>query len=338
MIVSNNISSRGMNTFGIEVNFSTVISVEHRDDLFALAPYLENREVSILGGGSNVLLTQDIPKPVLLIRTKGKQVVLERETYDLVKVEAGENWHNLVLWAVEKGYGGIENLALIPGRCGAGPMQNIGAYGVEIKDVLHSVSAYNLEDGRIYTFHNTECGFGYRTSHFKTKWKDKFIILDIVLKLTKPGHHITNLSYGAIAQTLDEKGVIQAGIKDIANAVIAIRQAKLPDPVEVGNAGSFFKNPVVDNSVLNAIQKVQPEVPHYPVDDSRVKLPAGWLIDQCGWKGKQVGQTGTYKNQALVLVNHGSASGSEVYALSEEIQQSVLKRYDILLEREVNVW
>lgn len=338
MIVSNNISSRGMNTFGIDVNLSTVISLEHRDDLVALAPYLQEKEVSILGGGSNVLLTQDIRQPVLLVNTQGKQVVLERETYDLIKVEAGEKWHNLVLWAVEQGYGGIENLALIPGKCGAGPMQNIGAYGVEIKDVLHSVSAYNLREGKIYNFHNTECGFGYRTSHFKTKWKDQFIILDIILRLTKPGHHLTNLSYGAIAQTLNEKGVKDAGIKEVAETVIAIRQAKLPNPSEVGNAGSFFKNPVVDKSILKTIQKAQPEAPHYPVDDSRVKLPAGWLIDQCGWKGKQVGQTGTYKNQALVLVNHGSASGSEVYALSEEIQQSVHRRYNILLEREVNVW
>jgi len=338
MIVSNNISSRGMNTFGIDVNLSTVISLEHRDDLLALAPYLQEKEISILGGGSNVLLTQDIRQPVLLVNTQGKQVVLERETYDLIKVEAGENWHNLVLWAVEQGYGGIENLALIPGKCGAGPMQNIGAYGVEIKDVLHSVSAYNLKEGKIYTFHNTECGFGYRTSHFKTKWKDQFIILDIILRLAKPGHHLTNLSYGAIAQTLNERGVKDAGIKEVAETVIAIRQAKLPNPSEVGNAGSFFKNPVVDKSILKTIQKAQPEAPHYPVDDSRVKLPAGWLIDQCGWKGKQVGQTGTYKNQALVLVNHGSASGSEVYALSEEIQQSVHRRYNILLEREVNVW
>ena len=338
MIVSNNISSRGMNTFGIDVNLSTVISLEHRDDLLALAPYLQEKEISILGGGSNVLLTQDIRQPVLLVNTQGKQVVLERETYDLIKVEAGENWHNLVLWAVEQGYGGIENLALIPGKCGAGPMQNIGAYGVEIKDVLHSVSAYNLKEGKIYTFHNTECGFGYRTSHFKTKWKDQFIILDIILRLAKPGHHLTNLSYGAIAQTLNERGVKEAGIKEVAETVIAIRQAKLPNPSEVGNAGSFFKNPVVDKSILKTIQKAQPEAPHYPVDDSRVKLPAGWLIDQCGWKGKQVGQTGTYKNQALVLVNHGSASGSEVYALSEEIQQSVHRRYNILLEREVNVW
>jgi UDP-N-acetylmuramate dehydrogenase len=327
-----------MNTFGIDVNLSTVISLEHRDDLLALAPYLQEKEISILGGGSNVLLTQDIRQPVLLVNTQGKQVVLERETYDLIKVEAGENWHNLVLWAVEQGYGGIENLALIPGKCGAGPMQNIGAYGVEIKDVLHSVSAYNLKEGKIYTFHNTECGFGYRTSHFKTKWKDQFIILDIILRLAKPGHHLTNLSYGAIAQTLNERGVKDAGIKEVAETVIAIRQAKLPNPSEVGNAGSFFKNPVVDKSILKTIQKAQPEAPHYPVDDSRVKLPAGWLIDQCGWKGKQVGQTGTYKNQALVLVNHGSASGSEVYALSEEIQQSVHRRYNILLEREVNVW
>jgi UDP-N-acetylmuramate dehydrogenase len=327
-----------MNTFGIDVNLSTVISLEHRDDLLALAPYLQEKEISILGGGSNVLLTQDIRQPVLLVNTQGKQVVLERETYDLIKVEAGENWHNLVLWAVEQGYGGIENLALIPGKCGAGPMQNIGSYGVEIKDVLHSVSAYNLREGKIYTFHNTECGFGYRTSHFKTKWKDQFIILDIILRLAKPGHHLTNLSYGAIAQTLNERGVKDAGIKEVAETVIAIRQAKLPNPSEVGNAGSFFKNPVVDKSIFKTIQKAQPEAPHYPIDDSRVKLPAGWLIDQCGWKGKQVGQTGTYKNQALVLVNHGSASGSEVYALSEEIQQSVHRRYNILLEREVNVW
>ena len=338
MIVANNVSSKGMNTFGLDVNFSTLITLTNRRDLESLAPYLQDQEVVILGGGSNVLLTKDVNHPVCHIRTLGKQVIQERDTYDLVKIEAGENWHKLVLWAVEKGYGGIENLALIPGKCGAGPMQNIGAYGVEIKDVLQSVTAYNLEDGKTYTFHNSECGFGYRTSYFKTKWKGQFIILDIVLKLTKPSHHQLNLSYGAIAKTLEEKGILSPSIKNVADTVIEIRQSKLPDPAQLGNAGSFFKNPIVKMKVFESIQKSQPEAPHYPIDESSVKLPAGWLIDQCGWKGKQVGQTGTYKNQALVLVNHGTAKGAEVYALSEEILLSVRERYGITLEREVNVW
>ena len=248
MIVANNVSSKEMNTFGIEVNFSTVITLDNRLDLESLTPYLQDREIEILGGGSNVLLTVDVTKPVCLIRTLGKSVVLERDTYDLVRIEAGENWHDLVLWAVGKGYGGIENLALIPGRCGAGPMQNIGAYGVEIKDVLHSVTAYNLLDGKTYTFHNSECGFGYRTSFFKTKWKGQFILLDIVLKLTKPGHHELNTSYGAIKERLAASGIDNPTVKEVSDVIIGIRQSKLPDPKDIGNAGSFFKNPVISKS------------------------------------------------------------------------------------------
>ena len=338
MIVANNVSSKGINSFGLDVNLSTVVTLNSRRDLDALSFFLKDNDLAILGGGSNILLTKSVTKPICLIRTLGKEVILERDSYDLVKIEAGEIWHELVTWAVDQGYGGIENLALIPGRCGAGPMQNIGAYGVELKDVLHSVSAYNLKDGKIYTFHNSECGFGYRTSFFKTKWESQYILLDIILKLTKPGHHQLNLSYGAISKTLEEQQISKPTIKDVANTITAIRQAKLPDPKVLGNAGSFFKNPIVGMEVLETIKKSQPEAPHYPIDEVSVKLPAGWLIDQCGWKGRKVGETGTYKNQALVLVNYGSATGQDIFDLSEDIKKSVAERFGIELIREVNVW
>jgi UDP-N-acetylmuramate dehydrogenase len=255
----------------------------------------------------------------------------------LVKFSAGENWHDAVMWAVENNYGGIENLSLIPGKCGAAPMQNIGAYGIEIKDVLLAVYAFDTEKKQEFIFHNHECGFGYRTSNFKTIWKDKFIITEIVLKLTKPGYHIIDKSYGAIQSELDARGIGSPSIKDLSDVVIHIRQSKLPDPQELGNAGSFFKNPVISTSKFEALKSSFPEMPHYPAQD-KIKLPAGWLIDQCGWKGITEGQVGTYKHQALVLVNHGQASGEDVLNFSKKINASVEEKFGVELEMEVNVW
>ncbi len=338
MVISNDLSSIGYNTFGIDVSFGTFIELTSKSDLPIIRNKILESGYFILGGGSNILLSQDISKPVIQVNNKGIELIKDAEEYILVKLAAGESWHEVVLWSVEHGYGGIENLSLIPGKCGAAPMQNIGAYGVEIKDVIHAVIAYKLADGHEYTFHGEECGFGYRTSNFKTKWKDDFIITDIVLKLSKPGFHKLNTSYGAIESELQQRGISQPTIDDISKVVISIRQAKLPYPEQIGNAGSFFKNPIISMALYEKLISNYPEMPSYPVDNHTIKVPAGWLIDQCGWKGRVVGQTGTYKNQALVLVNHGSATGAEVYKLSDDIQTSVLAKYDIKLEREVNVW
>jgi len=238
------------------------------------------------------------------------------------------------LYCIENGFAGIENLSLIPGYIGAAPMQNIGAYGVELKDVFESLEAINLQTNEVQTFNNSECNFGYRESIFKNKLKDQYIITNVTLKLQQ--QPTFNISYGAIEKTLEENRVEELSIKAISDAVIQIRQNKLPDPKVVGNAGSFFKNPIVDNVIAQSIQKKYPKMPNYPAGE-KTKIPAGWLIDQCGFKGKIVGETGTYKNQALVLVNHGNAVGEEILSFSKQIQATVLDKFGIELEREVNV-
>lgn len=337
MVIKNNVSSQPYNTFGIDVNFSTLIEITQRQDLQRLYHSGVLRQAQVLGGGSNVLLTADQKEPVIVLKNQGIEVIQESEVDVLVQMESGQNWHQAVLWAIEQNYGGIENMSLIPGNCGAAPMQNIGAYGIEIKDVLHSVSAMDKEDGSTYTFHNSECGFGYRTSFFKTKWKNRYLIVDIVLRLTKPDHHTINISYGAIKEKLEELAITNPSIKNVSDTVIAIRQSKLPDPRTLGNAGSFFKNPVIPLAQFKKLLALHPSIPNYPAGDN-VKIPAAWLIDQAGWKGKVVGKTGTYKHQPLVLINHGGAEGQAVYDLSEKILLSVKSRFGVELEREVNVW
>ena len=314
MQISNKVSSKPYNTFNIDLDIDQLITIDDVSDFEYLD--IDLTKILVLGGGSNILLTDKLTKPVLHINTKGVKVVNDQESYVLVEACAGEEWHDFVLWAISNNFGGLENMSLIPGKCGAAPMQNIGAYGVEIKDVLHAVKAFDKTSKKMLTFHNSECDFGYRSSNFKTIWKDKFIITSIVLKLTKEGYHVLNTSYGAISKTLEEKQIINSTIKDVSDVVIAIRQSKLPDPKVIGNSGSFFKNPVVEQSLFDAILKDNPNMPNYLAENG-VKIPAGWLIDQCGWKGKVVGQTGTYKNQALVIVNHGEATGEEIFNLSK---------------------
>ncbi|NNE16628.1 MAG: UDP-N-acetylmuramate dehydrogenase [Saprospiraceae bacterium] len=335
MQIDNNVSGQPFNTFGINVNFTKLITIEDKSDLNYLQ--LEKPQFNILGGGSNVLIKSDVALPIIYVNTKGINILKEEEEYVQLQVAAGEEWHDLVLWTLDNDFGGIENLSLIPGKCGAAPMQNIGAYGVEIKDVLHAVKAYDINKKVEFTFHNQECNFGYRTSNFKTNWKGKYIITDIILNLSKPGYHKKNISYGAISDVLNNQGIGDPTIQDISNTIISIRQSKLPDPQIIGNSGSFFKNPIVPKSQFEEIQSLFPNMPFYPANDD-IKIPAGWLIDQCGWKGKVVGNTGTYKNQALVLVNHGNATGLEIFKLSEEIQKSVKSKFNIDIEREVNVW
>lgn len=336
MVILNNISAASYTTFGTDVNIDTLISIEDSEDYYYLED-LATANYKVIGGGSNILCTQDISDPLLIINTVGKEIVKEGEDYLLVKFAAGESWHDAVMWAVENNYGGIENLSLIPGKCGAAPIQNIGAYGVEIKNVLHTVKAYDRKSGVIKSFHNQECHFGYRSSNFKTTWKDQYIITDIILRLTRPNHHIKNTSYGAITKELEKQNITQPTIQDVSDAVIRIRQSKLPDPAKIGNAGSFFKNPIVDIDIYKRLSADYPDMPHYPAG-SDVKLAAGWLIDQCGWKGKRVGNTGTYTNQALVLVNHGNATGHEVMEVAHDIISDVNEKFGIEIEPEVNVW
>jgi UDP-N-acetylmuramate dehydrogenase len=290
----------------------------------------------LLGGGSNVLLTQDVPGLVLKNNIQGIRVIREFKNKVWVEVGGGENWHAFVRWAVSNGYGGIENMSLIPGTVGAAPIQNIGAYGVELKDVFVRLNAVALSGGRAKTFNHKACQFGYRDSVFKRAEKGKWCITSVVFSLQKSPHRL-NTAYGDITKTLEANGISAPNIADISNAVVQIRTSKLPDPAKIGNCGSFFKNPETDRAVLEKIQETHPQAPFFPLPDGRVKIPAGWLIEQCGWKGKRVGNTGCYERQALVLVNHGGATGQEVKALASAIIDSVEKTFGIRLEAEVNI-
>ena len=289
----------------------------------------------VLGGGSNVLFTRNWLGLVAHMCIHGVEVVSESEDLVQVSVGAGENWHQLVQWAVENGYGGIENLSLIPGTVGAAPMQNIGAYGVELKDVFHSLEAMDLKTGKVVRFFKEDCSFGYRYSIFKGEQKGKFVITRVNLTLSKQPE--VNTTYGAILQTLQEMNVSQPSIRDVSEAVIQIRQSKLPDPLEIGNAGSFFKNPVIEKAHYEALEALHPQIPHYTVSDDEEKIPAGWLIEKCGWKGYREGEIGVHDKQALVLVNHGMARGMDIRKLAMAIMRSVKKEFQIDLEPEVNM-
>ncbi len=331
MQIEQQVSLKQYNTFGIDVlaqQFSRFHSV---DDLSELP---SDTSLLVLGGGSNLLFTKNVEGLVLKNDIKGIDIVEENDNDVVIRAGAGENWHKLVMHTVQHGYGGMENLSLIPGNCGASPMQNIGAYGVEIKDIFHSLEAYHIFDRSLVRFELKDCDFGYRESVFKNKFKGKFIITSVSYKLNKKP--IVNTSYGAISQELEKMGIKDPGIRDVSNAIINIRSSKLPDPGKIGNAGSFFKNPMVSMEEYENIKSSYPSAPAYPSGD-KVKLAAGWLIEQCGWKGYRKGDAGCYEKQALVLVNYGSANGAEIYDLSEEILQSVKNKFGVTLEREVNI-
>jgi UDP-N-acetylmuramate dehydrogenase len=335
--VQEHISLLPFNTFGIDASAAHFTTA---DSIPALRTALQSgiQPVAILGGGSNILLTGDIKGLVIRNALLGKTVrqVSPRRVH--VRVAGGENWHEFVLWAVGQGYGGVENLSLIPGTVGASPIQNIGAYGIELKDVFVRLKAMHLQTGKITTFNQQACQFGYRDSIFKRAAKGQYAIVEVTFSLTLPGHHQLNLSYGDITKILDSKGITKPSISDISAAVIQIRSSKLPDPKQIGNCGSFFKNPEVPRTVFEQVLLTHPNAPHYPLADGRVKIPAGWLIEQCGWKGKRVGNTGSYEKQALVLVNHGGATGAEVQRLAQDIIDSVDKKFGVPLEAEVNMW
>ena len=335
MTLQQNISLRPFNSFGIDAAASHFAAFSSPEELMQLLSLQNLPEPFILGGGSNILLTADINRLVLKNDLKGIEVIQETGSDVYVKVQAGENWHAFVCFCVDKGFGGIENLSLIPGNAGASPMQNIGAYGVEIKDVFHQLEAWHIRDQCMVRFSAADCAFGYRESVFKNRYRNQFVILNVTFRLSKKP--VFNTSYGAIEAELEKMGVQELSVRAISQAVINIRSSKLPDPKETGNAGSFFKNPVIDPSVFEQLKNEHPSIPGYPAADGSVKIAAGWLIEQCGWKGYRRGDAGCYPKQALVLVNYGNASGAEIYELSQEIIDSVHQRFGITLEREVNI-
>ena len=334
MNISENISLKSYNTFGIDVNAKKFISV---DSVYQLQQLLKaEKDIFLISGGSNMLLTKDIEKLVVHIDIKGISIDRENHNDIYLTVNAGENWHEFVLWCVENNYGGIENLSLIPGNVGTCPIQNIGAYGVEVKDTITKVEALEIETGKLVQFSNKESNFGYRNSIFKNELKGKYIITSVSFQLTKINHNL-NTSYGAIENELASKKISDPSLKNISDAVITIRKSKLPDPKEIGNSGSFFKNPVINTTAFLKLQKLYPKIPSYKISDNEVKVPAGWLIEQAGFKGKRFGDFGVHEKQALVLVNYGNASGKEIYGLAQKIQNTIQEKFEISLEIEVNI-
>lgn len=331
-----NISLQPYNTFGIDIPAEHFIEVSSVDMLPAVTDATAGMHRRVLGGGSNVLLTQPVTGAVIYNSIKGIHKDKEDDAHVWLTVNAGEVWHSFVMYAIANGWAGVENLALIPGTVGAAPIQNIGAYGIEAKETIESVMAWHWEDKCFYTYSNFECTFGYRDSIFKHQLKDKVFITSVTFRLNKTPSF--NTTYGAIEQELQKMGVAELSIKAIADAVIAIRTSKLPDPKQIGNAGSFFKNPTIPVAQFEALKQQHPNIPSYPVDAQTIKVPAGWLIEQCGWKGYRRGDTGVHEKQALVLVNYGHAIGSEVWQLSSDVLQSVADKFGISLEREVQVW
>ncbi|GGG52676.1 UDP-N-acetylenolpyruvoylglucosamine reductase [Croceivirga lutea] len=336
MNIQQNVSLKSYNTFGIGVNASHFLKVETVLQLQKALQLSVYPEKFVLSGGSNMLLTKDISALVLQIAIKGISIEKETNEFVHIKAMAGENWHNFVLWTLEQGYGGIENLSLIPGCVGTSPIQNIGAYGVELKDVFVACEAMHRETLELVEFSKEECNFGYRDSIFKNKVKNKYIITSVTFQLTKT-NHITRTDYGAIENQLMKMGIHNPTINDISEAVIAIRQEKLPDPAIIGNSGSFFKNPVITKKKFDAFIKKFPKAPFYEVSENEFKIPAGWLIEQAGFKGKRFGDAGVHTKQALVLVNYANATGNEILDLSEKIKTEVKARFNIKLETEVNI-
>ena len=335
MMFQKNVSLLPYNTFGIDARaelFAEIESAEQLREIFEI-----HKDVFLLSGGSNILLTGDVRRPVLHLNLKGREVLGPvGEDHVLVRAQAGENWHDFVIWCLDQDLGGIENLSLIPGNAGTSPMQNIGAYGIEIKDVFHELEAMEIETGRIRRFSPEDCQFGYRESVFKNELRGKYVILSVTFCLTRKNHKLVT-GYGAIRSELSRRGIDRPGIRDISDVVIAIRKSKLPDPAELGNSGSFFKNPVISRSRLEALQEKHPDIPYYDIDEASVKVPAGWLVEQTGLKGKRFGDAGVHAKQALVLVNYGRATGTEILYLAERIREKVLQQFGISLEMEVNV-
>jgi UDP-N-acetylmuramate dehydrogenase len=336
MEILSNYPLKHHNTFGISAFAKEFVQVHTTGELATVLKENKGRELFILGGGSNMLLTKDIDALVIHVDLKGKESVPAGEGFVRVKAMAGENWHEFVLYCIDNNYGGLENLSLIPGNVGTTPIQNIGAYGTEIKDTFVSCEAMNIETEEIETFTAEQCEFGYRESIFKGRLKGRYVIVSVTFMLTTANHKI-NTSYGDIAAELTRNNITVPTIKDVSAAVTAIRRSKLPDPKELGNSGSFFKNPIIPIHDFEKVYLQHPTMPHYTLSDTEVKVPAGWLIEQAGFKGKRFGDAGVHAKQALVLVNYGNATGQELLELSKNIQNTVYDKFGIRIEAEVNV-
>jgi UDP-N-acetylmuramate dehydrogenase len=338
MRIVRNVNLKSYNTFGIDVKakyFVEIDSIKNLEKLTTTKEFQSENKL-VLGGGSNILFTKNFEGLVIKINLKGISCEPISETQTLVSAAAGEVWHDLVLFTINKGLSGLENLSLIPGCVGASPIQNIGAYGVEVKDTIHSVEAFNIRTSKTEKFNTEQCRFGYRDSIFKNESRNKYIITQVNFVLSSVQN--INTSYGAIEQELQQMGIDKPSIKEVSDAVCSIRNSKLPDPKIIGNAGSFFKNPVVKNEQLNQLREIYPTIISYKVDHTNSKLAAGWMIEQCGWKGKTFGNCGVHSRQSLVLINQGNATGIEVLDLSEQIIQSVKEKFNVILEREVNIF
>ena len=335
MELLDNISLKPYNTFGIDALARKFATFSGEEQLGSLLDQKQKMPLLVLGGGSNILFTGNFDGLVLKNDVKGIELIREDDRHVYVRVGAGENWHRFVMYCIERHWAGLENLALIPGNVGATPMQNIGAYGVEIREVFEELEAYNIKERKVLFFSANDCQFGYRESIFKRKLKNQFVILHVTYRFNKIP--VFNTSYGAVEQELEKMGVQKLSIEAIAQAVIRIRTSKLPDPVQIGNAGSFFKNPMVPVKTYVKLKERFPGIIGYENQGADVKLAAGWLIEQCGWKGFRRGDAGCHERQALVLVNYGHASGKDIYTLSEDILQSVKKKFGVELEREVNI-
>lgn len=338
MLIKENVSLKPYNTFGVEAIAKYFAVASNQDEVREILNWAKenNQKILLLSGGSNMLIVNDWDGLALKIEMHGIEIVESNEDEAIVKVNSAEVWNDFVQWCIERDLGGLENLSLIPGRAGTAPIQNIGAYGVEIKDTMTELTALEIATGQLRTFTNEQCKFGYRDSVFKNELKGQYLILDVSFKLTKKNHKL-HTEYGAIRNELAQMGIDKPTIKDVAQAVIKIRQSKLPDPKKIGNSGSFFKNPVIDQKLFDELKLKFPEIVGYPSGDDKVKVAAGWLIENAGWKGKRFEDAGVHKDQALVLVNYGNATGKEIYDLSEKIIQDIFEKYNIHLEREVNV-
>ena len=336
MLIEHNISLKAYNTFGIDAQAKHFVTVNSLDELNQVLSLKSYPDIFILGGGSNMLLTKSIDALVVHINIKGISIVSEDEDNVLVQANAGENWHEFVLWCLANNYGGLENLSLIPGNVGTAPIQNIGAYGVELKDAFMSCQALEISSQSLITYTKTDCGFAYRNSIFKQEKKGTSIICNVTFKLSKKNHTL-HTSYGAIAEQLTLMKIEHPTIQDVSRAVIQIRQSKLPDPKKIGNSGSFFKNPVILKENYLKLKENFEELPGYPVSGTEIKIPAGWLIEKAGFKGKQFGNCGVHKKQALVLVNYGNATGQEILELATLIQSTINQLFNIVIEAEVNI-
>ncbi|HEY4539718.1 MAG TPA: UDP-N-acetylmuramate dehydrogenase [Faecalibacter sp.] len=337
MNIIENFSLKLYNTFGVEAKADYFVEANSFTDLkkALLFRRQKNLEILFIGGGSNMLFVNDFKGLALKLNLKGIEIVKEDDDFVWVKAQGSENWHQFIQWTLTQDYGGLENLSLIPGNVGTAPIQNIGAYGVEAKDTITEVQALALETGDERIFTNEECHFGYRESIFKNELRGQYVLVAVTFKLSKRNHQLKT-GYGAIQQELEAEGILHPTIQDVSNAVIRIRESKLPDPAQIGNSGSFFKNPVISKEKFEEVIAQHPTMVHYPTENG-VKIAAGWLIEQAGWKGKRFGDAGVHDKQALVLVNHGKATGKEIYDLSEQIIQDIQSKFNITLEREVNM-